>query len=214
MYLPPKAEGENGLRENLRQARELLRQAGWVVKDGLLRNAKGEPMVLEYLDSNEGGARVVTPWSRNLEKLGIQLSFRPVDFALYQQRLQKFQFEITTLAYQGTHTPGQEYADLFGSKAADTEDSGNHSGIKSPAVDDLIAKMTGAKTKAELIPACRALERVISHSHILIPQWTAPTHRIAYNAWRLQPTGNMPPYAQGEAWAIDTWWARPQQPAH
>ena len=214
MYAPPRSAGENGLRENLRKARELLKEAGWVVKDGVLRNAKGEPMVLEYLDSNESGARVVTPWSRNLEKLGIQLNFRPVDFALYQQRLQKFQFEITTLAYQGTHTPGQEYADLFGSKAAETEDSGNHSGIKSPAVDALIAKMTSARTKAELVPACRALERVIAHSHILIPQWTAPTHRIAYNAWRLQPATSMPPYAQGEAWAIDTWWARPQQAAH
>jgi microcin C transport system substrate-binding protein len=214
MFVPARAEGENGLRENLRKARELLRQAGWEVKDGLLRNARGEPLVLEYLDSNETGARVVTPWSRNLDKLGIQLTFRPVDFALYQQRLQKFEFEITTLAYQGTHTPGQEYADLFGSKAADTEDSGNHSGIKSPAVDALIARMTAAKTKAELIPACRALERVIAHSHILIPQWTAPTHRIAYNAWRLQPTAGMPAYSQGEAWAIDTWWARPQQAAH
>ena len=108
----------------------------------------------------------------------------------------------------------EEYADLFGSKAADTEDSGNHTGVKSPAVDDLLARMTGAKTKAQLVPACRSLERVIAHMHLLIPQWTAPTHRIAYNAWRLQLPTSMPPYAQGEAWAIDTWWARPQQPNH
>ena len=192
------------MRDNLRQARELLRQAGWDVKDGALRNAKGEPMVLEYLDSNEGGARTVTPWARNLEKLGITLNFRPVDFALYQQRLQKFQFEITTIAYQGTHTPGQEYVDIFGSKAADTEDSGNLTGIKSPAVDAILTQLTGARTKAELIPACRALERVVAHSHLLIPQWTAGTHRIAYSAWRLQPTAAMPPYSQGEGWAIDT----------
>ena len=214
MYEPPRTDGSNSLRGNLRKARELLKQAGWEVRDGALRNAKGEPLVLEYLDSNESGARVVTPWARNLEKLGITLNFRPVDFALYQQRLQKFQFEITTLAYQGTHTPGQEYADLFGSKAADVEASGNLTGVKSPALDDLLTRMTGAKTKAELIPACRALERVVSHMHILIPQWTAGTHRIAYNAWRLQPTSSMPPYAQGEGWAIDTWWARPQQQNH
>jgi microcin C transport system substrate-binding protein len=105
------------------------------VRDGKLRNARGEPIVVEYLDSNEVGARVVAPWMRNLEKIGVQLNFRPVDFALYQQRLQKFEFEITSLAYQGTHSPGQEYADIFGSKAADTEDSGNLSGIKSPAID-------------------------------------------------------------------------------
>ena len=213
-YEPPRTDGANTLRDNLRQARELLRQAGWEVKDGALRNAKGEPLVLEYLDSQETGARVVTPWMRNLEKLGVTINFRPVDFALYQQRLQKKQFEIISLAYAGTHTPGQEYMDLFGSKSADLEDSGNHSGIKSPAVDELLRRMTSAGTKAELLPACRALERVIMHSHILIPQWTAPTHRIAYNAWRLQPTPVMPAYSQGEGWAIDTWWAKPQQAAH
>jgi len=139
--------------------------------------------------------------------LGITLKFRPVDFALYQQRLQKFEFDMTSLAYGGTHNPGQEYADLFGSKAADQEDSGNMSGMKNPAVDALISQITGAKTKAALLPACRALERLIAHSHVLIPQWSAPTHRMVYNNWRLEQPAAMPPYAQGESWAIDTWWA-------
>ncbi|MBL8337200.1 MAG: ABC transporter substrate-binding protein [Rhodoferax sp.] len=208
MTVPPRTDGDSSLRANLRRALALLKEAGWEVRDGKLRNARGEPMVIEYLDSNEAGARVVTPWARNLEKIGVQLNFRPVDFALYQQRLQKFDFEVTSLAYQGTHSPGQEYADIFGSKAADTEDSGNLSGIKSPAVDRLIGQMTSADSKAELLPACRALERVISHSHLMVPQWTAGTHRIAYNAWRLAMPPQMPPYASGEGWAIDTWWAK------
>ncbi|MFO1193059.1 MAG: extracellular solute-binding protein [Rhodoferax sp.] len=208
MTVPPRTDGDSSLRANLRRALALLKEAGWEVRDGKLRNARGEPMVIEYLDSNEAGARVVTPWARNLEKIGVQLNFRPVDFALYQQRLQKFDFEVTSLAYQGTHSPGQEYADIFGSKAADTEDSGNLSGIKSPAVDRLIGQMTSANSKAELLPACRALERVISHSHLMVPQWAAGTHRIAYNAWRLAMPPQMPPYASGEGWAIDTWWAK------
>ena len=210
-YAPPRTDGTSSLRGNLRQARELLRQAGWEVKDGRLRNAKGETLALEYLDSQETGARVVTPWIRNLEKLGVTLTFRPVDFALYQQRFQKKQFEIISINYPGTHTPGQDYVDLFGSKSAEIEDSGNLTGIQSPAVDELLRRMTSAQTKAELLPACRALERVIMHSHILIPQWTAGTHRLVYNAWRLQPTPSMPPYASGEGWAVDTWWAKPQQ---
>jgi len=208
MTQPPRTDGTSSLRGNLRQAQALLKAAGWEVRDGQLRNAQGEVFRIEYLDSNEGGARVVTPWARNLEKLGIQLNFRPVDFALYQQRLQKFEFDITSLAYGGTHNPGQEYADLFGVKAADMEDSGNLSGIKNAAVDDLINKMTAAKSREALLPACRALERVISHSHLLIPQWAAGTHRMAYNSWRLQRPATMPPYATGEGWAIDTWWAR------
>ena len=208
MTVPPRTDGSSSLRANLRRAQALLKEAGWEVRDGKLRNTRGEAFVAEYLDSNEGSARTVTPWARNLEKIGIELVFRPVDFALYQQRLQKFEFDITSLAYPGTHSPGQEYADIFGSKAADIEDSGNLSGVKSPAIDVLITRMTGAKTRAELLPACRALERVVSHGYLLIPQWTAGTHRIAYNAWRLARPPEMPPYAQGESWAIDTWWAK------
>ena len=197
-----------GLRENLRRAQKLLADAGWTVQNGTLRNAQGQPFVLEYLDSNEGGARVVTPWMRNLEKLGVTLRFRPVDFALYQQRLQKFDFDVTTIAYAGTANPGQEYADLFGSQAADTEDSGNLAGVKSPAVDALLDRMVSAKTKPDYLAACRALERVITHSHVFIPQWFSGTHRMAYNAWRLHKPKVTPPYFRGEAWAIDAWWAR------
>ncbi len=208
MAISPRTDGDASLRANLRQAQALLKAAGWEVRDGALRNAQGQAFEIEYLDSNEGGARVVTPWARNLEKLGIALNFRPVDFALYQQRLQKFEFDITSLAYGGTHNPGQEYADMFGSKAADQEDSGNLSGVKSAAIDALIQAMTRAKSKAELLPACRALERVISHSHLLVPQWTAGTHRMVYNSWRIAKPELMPSYAQGETWAIDTWWAK------
>ena len=196
-----------GLRENLRRAQKLLADAGWTVQNGTLRNAQGQPFVLEYLDSNEGGARVVTPWMRNLEKLGVTLRFRPVDFALYQQRLQKFDFDVTTIAYAGTANPGQEYADLFGSQAADTEDSGNLAGVKSPAVDALLDRMVSAKTKPDYLAACHALERVITHSHVFIPQWYSGTHRMAYNAWRLERPTVTPPYFRGETWAIDTWWA-------
>jgi len=222
MTAPPRTDardqeagGPSTLRGNLRRARDLLREAGWTVRDGALRNAKGEPMVLESLMAGEGASRVENAWARNLQKLGIALRMRPTDFALYQQRLQKFDFDIVTINYAGTHNPGQEYADILGSKAARTEDSGNIAGVSSPAVDALVARMVGAASRAEQLPACRALDRVVAHGHYFVPQWMAPTHRMVYNAWRLQmPAGGMPPYAaQPETWAIETWWARPQAPA-
>jgi len=210
-YRPPRTDTDpNGLRNNLRQAQTLLAQAGWNYKDGALRNAQGQAFELEYLDSNEVGARVVAPWQRNLKKLGISLRFRPVDFALYQQRLRSFDYDIITLAFQGTHNPGAEYADLFGSAAAKTPDSGNFTGVSSPAVDKLIDTMVQAESKNDFLAACRALDRAISHSHVLIPQWFGASHRLAYNAWRLERPEHMPPYASGEDWAIGTWWARPR----
>jgi microcin C transport system substrate-binding protein len=209
MAQPPTTEGPgHSLRDNLRRAQQLLKEAGWEYRDGALRNAKGEPMELEYLDSKEGGVRTVSPWARNLEKLGITLKFASVDFALYQQRLDKFEFDITTINFPGTHNPGQQLAEIFGSKAARTESSGNYMGVSSPAVDALVADIVRADTKAELLPACRALDRVIMHSHYLIPQWTLTSHRMAYNAWRLAFKAPMPPYAGGEDWVMTTWWSR------
>ncbi|MCW5668451.1 MAG: ABC transporter substrate-binding protein [Hydrogenophaga sp.] len=208
MTVPPRTDGDSSLRANLRKARSLLREAGWEVRDGALRNAKGEPMVLEYLDSREGGVRTVAPWIRNLEKLGIRLNFRSVDYALYQQRVDRFEYEMISIAFPGTNNPGQEYVEIFGSKAADTPSSGNFAGVKSPAVDALLRRMTSSRTKAELLPACHALERVIAHSHYLIPQWTVNEHRMAYNAARLGKPERMPPYTQAETWAMSTWWAK------
>lgn len=208
MTVPPRTDGDSSLRANLRKARALLSEAGWTVRDGALRNAKGEPMVLEYLDSREGGVRTVGPWIRNLEKLGIRLNFRSVDYALYQQRVDRFEYEMISIAFPGTNNPGQEYVEIFGSKAADTPSSGNFAGVKSPAVDALLRRMTSSRTKAELLPACHALERVIAHSHYLIPQWTVNEHRMAYNATRLDKPASMPPYTQAETWAMSTWWAR------
>jgi microcin C transport system substrate-binding protein len=210
MTVPPRTDGDSSLRGNLRQAQALLKEAGWTVQDGQLRNAQGQPFVLEYLGAGEGGGRSIEAvWARNLEKLGIALTVRNVDYALYQQRLQKFDFDMTTINYPGTPNPGQEYADMFGSKAAKTEDSGNYTGVSSPAVDALIARIVGAKTKAQLLPACRALERVVAHGYYLIPQWYAPTHRMVYNAWRLaKPAQGMPPYTSTpELWVIENWWA-------
>ena len=207
-YTPPRTDDdEDGLRRNLRRARALLREAGWTLQGGVLRNAQGQALELEYLDSSESGMRTVSAWMRNLEKIGVRLKFRSVDFALYQQRLQKFDFDMTTLAYQGSINPGQEYMDLFGSQAADIEDSGNMAGVKNPAVDALIDHMVRAEKHEDYLAACRALERVVSHSHYLLPQWYSPVHRMAYNAHHLRRPAVTPPYFQAETWAIGTWWA-------
>ena len=210
MYTPPSTEGEgHSLRDNLRRARQLLADAGWTYRDGALRNAEGKAMEIEFLDSKEAGARTVTPWIRNLEKLGITLRFTTVDFALYLQRLDKFDFDMISLAYPGTYNPGQAMKELFGSQGVKVEGSSNHAGVNSPAVDALVTALTRATSQAEMLPACRALDRVIMHSHYLIPQWTLESHRVVYNQKRLAYKEPMPPYAKAEEWLMFSWWTKP-----
>jgi microcin C transport system substrate-binding protein len=208
MTTPPNSDGQDRLRENLRRAMALLSEAGWTVQNGKLRNAKGEALLVEYLDSQEARAATVSAFTRNLAKIGIEFRLRATDFALYQQRVDKSEFDMISIAFQGSSYPGQELAEIFGSKAADVEGSGNYAGVKNPAVDKLIDSVVTAQSKAELVPACRALERVVAHSHYFVPQWYAGTHNVAYNPHKLARPAATPKYYRPDAWLIDTWWAK------
>jgi microcin C transport system substrate-binding protein len=212
MAVPPRTDGEHSLRDNLRKARDLLQQAGWTYRDGALRNAKGEPFTIEFLDTSGGGSKTTTAqWQQALAKLGIEMRIREVDFALYQERIDAFDFDLISIAYGGTHLPGQEYVDYFGSKAADAAGSNNYGGIKSPAVDALVTAMTGAENHDDWLAACRALDRVMAHEHFMIPEWTTRVQRVAYSSWRLE-VPPIPPYPPESltynTWPMLTWWAR------
>lgn len=213
MAVPPRTDGSDSLRANLLKARELLTEAGWSVRDGALRNAQGEVLAMELLETPEAKSATITAsWQRALEKLGIKLTIRDVDYALYQERLDHFNFELVQIAFPGTHFPGADYLDIFSSKAADTQGSSNWAGIKSPAIDALLGRITSAEDRGEFLAACRALDRVVAHGHYMIPGWAAKETRVAYNAWTLERPAAVPPYPPEGIpymdWPMMVWWAR------
>jgi microcin C transport system substrate-binding protein len=213
MALPPNTNPPNSLRANLLKARQLLQEAGWTYRDGALRNAKGEPLTVEFLDSTEArGVTTTAQWRKALEQLGIDFRVREVDFALWQQRLESNTFEMLGISFPGTHFPGSDYADLFGSKSADVPGSGNYAGIKNPAIDDLVARLSNVDTEEEFLAACRALDRVIAHGHYMVPAWASRNRRIAWSTWKLERPAVVPAYPPEGVpymdWFMFTWWAR------
>ncbi len=213
MALPPRTDGANSLRGNLLKARALLKEAGWELQGGALRNAKGEALTVEMLDSSEASSEGTTAsWKLALQKLGIELKYRTVDAALYFERLKVYDFEMTGVSFPGTHFPGVAYADLFGSKAADTPDSNNVGGIKHPAIDALITQISTADNRDVFLAACRALDRVIAHGHYMVPAWTSSEDRIAYSSWKLERPKVIPPHPPEGipylVWPMTVWWAR------
>lgn len=207
--LPPTTNPPHSLRENLRKAQKLLAQAGWTYRDGALRNAKGEPFTIEFLNDQPSWVRVVGPFKQALAKLGIELTYRNVDFSLNQQRMENFDFELTTQRLPGSTAPGTELFDRFGSKAAATPGSSNYWGIADPAVDALLEKIVQAKTRPELSAAMRALDRVLTNGHYSIPQWYGDEFFIGYRPRRFELPAVIPPYYQPDAWAVSTWWGSP-----
>ena len=205
--LPPTTQPPHSLRDNLRKARELLAEAGWTYRDGALRNAKGEPFRLEYLDS-AGGERVISPWFQALAKLGIEGEYRRADFALIQKRLDVFDFDLFTVRIPGQEAPGAELVDRFGSQSAKTEGSSNLIGLADPAVDAILNQVVAAKTRPELVARLRALDRVLRHHHLVVPQWYSSTYRIAYRAGKFEQPKVMPQYYAPEDWVVSTWWRK------
>jgi microcin C transport system substrate-binding protein len=197
------------LRDHLRQARDLLTQAGWTYRDGALRNDKGEPFTIEFLDNSGSMGRVVTPYSKNLEKLGFKVVYKVVDFAVLQKRMDVFDFELISNRIGGSEAPGTELLERFGSKSADTEGSSNIIGVKDPAVDALLDKVVAAQTRGQLVAACKALDRVLRHGHYSVPHWYGSVHRVSWRAGRFEQPNITPRFYQPESWIQSTWWATP-----
>jgi len=206
--LPPNTNPPGSLRDNLRKARELLAAAGWTYRDGALRNARGEPFVLEYLDSGSGNERVITPWFQALAKLGIEGQYRRADFALIQKRLDVFDYDLFTIRVQGNEAPGADLIDRFGSQSADTVGSGNLIGIKNSAIDALVNAAASATTRPELIARLRALDRVLRHGHYVVPQWYSNTFRVAWRGGKFEQPAVKPLYYTPDDWLVSTWWRK------
>ncbi|WP_317922120.1 MULTISPECIES: extracellular solute-binding protein [unclassified Cupriavidus] len=207
----PSTAAPRSLRDNLRLARRLLAQAGWTYGDGALRNAKGEPLVFEFLDDGGAMSRVITTYVRNLEKLGIQVHQRTTDFALYQKRLEDFDFDMVSIRFPDSQSPGNELRDRFASEAATTPGSDNLFGVKSPVIDKLVDNVLHAHTREELITAGRALDRVLMHGYYIVPNWYSASHRVSYRKELGYPE-RLPYFYTAEGWILSQWWRKDLKP--
>ncbi len=204
---PSNTAEPRSLRSNLLEARALLQAAGWVYKDGALRNQAGKPMQIEMLFDSPSLQRVLTPYQKNLDKLGIKMTFRIVDYALLKKRLDIFDFDMTSIAVGTSATPGGDLKDMFGSESAKREGNLNLWGVQDPAVDRLIEHIERAPSRAALSAAVRALDRVLAHGYYAVPNWYSPSYRVAYKARVLARPSVMPKYYAAQSWANATWWA-------
>ena len=188
-YKNPVNGNPEAVRNNLREATRLLREAGWEIKNQKLVNAKtGEPMEAEFLLDEPIFERFVLFYKPSLERLGIAVTVRTVDDSQYENRTRAFDFDIVVGSWRQSLSPGNEQRGDWGSRAADRPGSRNLVGIKNAAVDKLIDRVVFAKSREELVAATRALDRVLLWNHYVVPQWTYRKVRTAY--WdRYSPSG-------------------------
>jgi microcin C transport system substrate-binding protein len=202
---PPTTTPPNSLRGNLRQAKQILTEQGWQVKDGVLTSADGtQRFEFEILLASSSFERVMAPYVKNLSKLGVKASYRTIDPSLYMDRLKNFDFDMTVNVFSQSQSPGNEQRNNWTSSAASHNGSANLAGIQSPVVDSLVDSLIYAETQDELIAACKALDRVLWYGYYVVPNWYLAYHRLTFSSRFKQPK-QLPVYYTPYD-LLYTWW--------
>jgi microcin C transport system substrate-binding protein len=206
--VPPTTAPPHSLRDNLRQARDLLAEAGWTYRDGALRNDKGDVFRFEMMLPDRMFERIAAAYARNLEKIGEQMDYRAFDAALAQRKEENFDYDMTISSMGGSQSPGNELFDYFGSMSRDQPGSSNYMGIADPLVDELLARIVQAEKREELVALVRVLDRVLRLGYYIVPHFYSNTHKVSYRSTLAQPE-NLPRYYMIEEWSVKTWWMKP-----
>ncbi|MBB4373181.1 microcin C transport system substrate-binding protein [Bradyrhizobium sp. cir1] len=203
-YTNPVGGSPEAVRDNLREALRLFKEAGYEVRDRKLIDVKtGAQFSLELLNQDPSFERVTLFYKPSLERLGIAVSVRTVDPTQYENRTRDWDFDVVTNSWGESQSPGNEQREFWSSKSADIAGSRNITGIKNPAVDKLIERLIYARDRDDLVAATKALDRVLLWNHYVVPQWTYTKVRTA--RWdRFGRPSELPKYGQSGFPFI--WW--------
>ncbi len=201
-YVPPVTDGSGQDRRSLRLANQRLTEAGCVLKDGKRFLQNGDPISIEFLLDEATFTPHHMGYIKTLGTLGIDATLRVVDPVQYRKRVDDNDFDITVDRFSFSSTPGDSLRTYFTSQAAAIKGTQNHAGIADPVVDSLVDIIIAAKTREELVTACRALDRVVRAGRYWIPHWYKASHWVAFWDVFARPAAK-PRYARG---IPETWW--------
>jgi microcin C transport system substrate-binding protein len=202
VWRPPVSDVSGQDRRLLKRASDLLAAAGWTRKGNRLVDAAGQPFVIEFLESDTVLERVLGPFVRNLQALGIDASIRLVDPSQFEKRLRDFDFDVVSRRFSLSPTLDEGVRQIWHSSSAAVPGSHNLAGIADAGVDALLDAALAAPTRAEMTTAARALDRVLRLGHWWVPCWYKPSNWIA--AWDVfgRPA-KKPRYDRA---IVSTWW--------
>jgi len=198
---PPPADGD------ARAAARALQAAGWAPGPDGVRVRSGRRLAFEILLGDPAAERWALAYARDLKRAGADARVRIVDAAMFQDRLNRFEYDMVLAAFPQSDSPGNEQRDFWASYKADVPGARNLAGVRDPAVDAAIEAVIAAGSRADLVAACRALDRLIRAGHYVVPGWHLPHWRIAYWPGRIARPETLSPLTPAVA---DTWWAAPQ----
>jgi peptide/nickel transport system substrate-binding protein len=140
-------------------------------------------------------------FTQSLKRAGITARVRMVDAVQYEGRRLSYDFDIIENRWDQSLSPGNEQAFYWGSAAADQPGTRNYMGVKSPAVDAMIAALLKAERRDDFVAAVRALDRTLISGFYVIPLFHLPAQWIA--RWT---TVERPAATSLYGYLPETWW--------
>jgi peptide/nickel transport system substrate-binding protein len=183
-YKLPVSDGSGRDRKVLRQAVDLLGQAGWTVTDKGLANAAGEPFAFTITVQNRDQEKIALHYQRTLKIIGINAEVRIVDPAQFSALQTSYDYDMIPASWFNSLSPGNEQVLYFGSNGRTVEGTRNYPGIADPAVDAAIKAMLDAKSREDFVAAVRAEDRMLMSGFYIVPlydaggQWVARWNHI------------------------------------
>ncbi len=200
----PTTNGSGKLRKNLRTALKLLKEAGWSIKNKeLVNDLTGKPLTFEILLAQKNFERIIHPFTKNLEKLGIKAEIRLVDSTQYIDRIRKYNFDMFISTIAQSNSPGNEQRYYWLTSSGKTPGNRNYAGVSDPVVDQLVDMIIEAPDRESLITRTHVLDRILLRGYYVIPQWHLPKDRIAY--WK--KLGH-PAVFPDSGVDLSTWWLK------
>jgi peptide/nickel transport system substrate-binding protein len=200
----PVSDGTGRDREIAKSALDRLIAAGYSLGDGHLVGAEGKPLAFEILVRNRDEERLALAYARNLARIGVVATVRLVDEVQFQRRRTSFDFDMMIGSWVASPSPGNEQRGRWSSAAADAQGAYNISGVRSPAVDAMIAAILAAKSNEDFTAAVRALDRLLISGFYIVPLYYAPEQWIAYSS-KLGRPEKTPLFGV----ELSAWWREP-----
>jgi len=203
-YEPPVTDGKGTLRKQQRKALSLLKEAGWQIHNNQMVNQEtGQALTFEVLFDQPSFAKVLLPFKRNLQRIGVDMQLRSADRTQFKNRLDDFDFDMIVEVLVHGLSPSYELKLYFHSEQVNTPGALNYSGVNHPVVDMLVENIIAAPSREQLLQSTRALDRVLLWNHYTIPQYHLNYHRVAH--WnKFGRPAVSPPYA----FNFRDWWIK------
>jgi peptide/nickel transport system substrate-binding protein len=207
-WSPPVSDGSGRDRATLKRALDLLAAAGYELRGTELVGRKsGRQLTFEILVTARDEERLALLFSQSLKRAGIAARVRIVDAVQYEGRRLSYDFDMIENRWDQSLSPGNEQAFYWGSAAADQPGTRNYMGVKSAAVDAMIAALLKAEDHGDFVAAVRALDRVLISGFYVIPLFYPPAQWVA--RWT---TVGRPATTSLYGYLPETWWREPKSP--